>query len=519
MEEENFHRTIDTGMNILDEIISTVRKGGTHVIPGEEIFRLYDTFGFPIDFARDIAMDAGLKIDEDAFQREMDSQRERSKGNIIMGNLITPSSKVKAYVDITKSEFVGYDMLTVNAIVKYLYKNNKVIDVVEEGEEGEIVLDRTPFYGESGGQAGDTGIMTSGHTLIRVTDTKKPSPDVYIHRVKVEKGSIKKDDKVFCTVDEISRKATMRNHTATHLLHKALRMVIGEHVKQSGSVVDPERLRFDFTHFKAIQDDEIKKIEDIINDKIIENLPIRTEIMSLDEATKTGATALFDEKYGETVRVISVGDFSKELCGGTHCKATGEIGLCVILSEGSVASGIRRIEALTGKSALDYLKQKKSEIEGIRSILKTDRPLEKVERLLDEMKSMEKEIQRLKTSSARDIISDALKDAHELGGVKVVRIRQDGLNPNELRLLADNVRDRLKSGIVVVSSVTDSQAAIVCMVTRDLTDSYNAGEIVKSISKIAGGKGGGKPDMAQGGTRDIAKLDEALQSLYDIIKK
>jgi alanyl-tRNA synthetase len=519
IEEENFHRTIDAGMNILDEIISKVSKGGTNVIPGEDIFRLYDTFGFPIDFARDIAMDAGLKIDEDTFQREMDSQRERSKGNTGYFNIIIPMPAIKAYGIVGETEFVGYDTLRIDATVKDIFKKGEPVDVLTEGAEGEVVLDRTPFYGESGGQVGDTGTIESEDSLIRVISTKKLSPHIFFHFVRVERGSITLGKKVVCSVDEIPRKATMRNHTATHLLHKALRMVSGEHVKQSGSVVDPERLRFDFTHFKAIHDDEMKKIEDIINEKIIENLPVRTEIMSIDEATKTGATALFDEKYGETVRVISIGDFSKELCGGTHCKATGEIGLFVILSESSVASGIRRIEALTGKPALDYLKQKKSEVEQIRSILKTDRPLEKVEKLLDEMKSMEKEIQRLKTSSARDVISDALKDAHELGGIKVVRMRQDGLNTNELRLLADNVRDRLKSGIVVVSSVTDSQAAIVCMVTKDLTDRYNAGEIVKSISKMAGGKGGGKPDMAQGGTRDIAKLDEALQSLYDIIRK
>jgi alanyl-tRNA synthetase len=519
IEEENFHRTIDTGMNILDEIISKVSESGSNIIPGEEIFRLYDTFGFPVDFARDIAMDAGLEIDEDAFRKEMESQRERSKGNILTGSIGTTDWKVKSYAVVGRSEFVGYDMLKADAIVRDIFQKGEHGDVLAEGEEGELVLDKTPFYGESGGQVGDTGIITSGHALIRVTDTKRPAPDVYIHKVQVEKGSIKREDKVSCTVDEITRRATMRNHTATHLLHRALRIVLGDHVKQSGSVVDPERLRFDFTHFTAMQDDDIRKVEDIINEKIWEDLPVKTEIMSVDEATKSGATALFDEKYGETVRVVSAGDFTKELCGGTHCKATGEIGLCVVLSESSVASGIRRIEAVTGRAALDYLKQKKCEVEQMKSVLKTEKPVEKVEKLLDEMKSLEKEIQKLKTSSARDVISDALQDAYELGGIKVVRMRQDGLNANELRLLADNVRDRLKSGIIVVSSVTDSQAAIVCMVTKDLTDRYNAGEIIKTISKIAGGRGGGKPDMAQGGTKDIAKLDEALQSLYDIIKR
>jgi alanyl-tRNA synthetase len=361
--------------------------------------------------------------------------------------------------------------------------------------------------------------MTSAHALIMVTDTKRPDPDLYIHRVNVEKGSIKKGDQVFCTVDEISRKATMRNHTATHLLHKALRMTLGDHVKQSGSVVDSERLRFDFTHFNAMKDDEIKRVEDIINEKILEDLPVKTDIMNIEEATRSGAVALFDEKYGETVRVVSVGDFSKELCGGTHCKATGEIGICMVLSEGSVASGIRRIEALTGRNALEYLRGRKEDLDKVKDILKTENPVEKIEKIISDMKSMEKEIQKLKTGSSRDAVSDALNKTHDIDGVKIVNIRQDGLNQNELRLLADNVRDRLKSGIIVISSVTDSQAAILCMVTKDLSNKYSAGEIVKNISKLAGGKGGGKPDMAQGGTKEIEKLDAALESLHEIIKK
>jgi alanyl-tRNA synthetase len=517
IEEENFYRTIDAGMNRLDEIIAKVKRDGSHVIPGEEIFRLYDTFGFPLDFAKDIAMDAGLKIDEDAFQKEMDLQRKRSK--VLDVHSAKHLHKADSITLSVKTDFIGYDTFKSGATVMELLMEGNSVETLNKGDEGEIVLDSTPFYGESGGQAGDTGIITSEHSLIRVADTKKPNPDLFIHRVKVEKGSLRKGDKVFCSVDEISRKATMRNHTATHLLHKALRMTLGDHVKQSGSVVDPERLRFDFTHFHAVQDNEIKKIEDIINEKILEDLPVRTDIMNIEEATRSGAVALFDEKYGETVRVVSVGDFSKELCGGTHCKATGEIGICMVISEGSVASGIRRIEALTGRNALEYLRSKKQELNEIKGLLKTESPAEKIEKLIQDTKSLEKEIQKLKTGSSRDMISDALKHAQYLDGVKIVNIRQDGLNPNELRLLADNVRDRLKSGIIVLSSVIDSQAAIVCMITQDLANKYSAGEIVKNISKLAGGKGGGKPDMAQGGTKEIEKLDAALESLHEIVKK
>ena len=514
IEEESFLRTIEAGMNLLDDVISQVRIDGISIIPGEEIFKLYDTYGFPLDFARDIAMDADLSIDEEGFQREMEVQRQRSGGRAAV-TLPSFRSYGEGYA---VTDFVGYDTIKAEATVKNLMRKGKPVDELEEGEEGEIILDRTPFYGESGGQVGDTGTIKSEGSFIEVLDTKKPLLNLYVHLVRIQKGQVKKGDKVACIVDEEKRKSIKRNHTSTHLLHRALRIVLGEHIKQSGSVVDRERLRFDFTHFTAMQDEEIKRVEDIVNEKILDDLPVKTDIMNVDNAIKTGAVALFDEKYGETVRVVSVTDFSKELCGGTHCKATGEIGLFVILSEGSVASGIRRIEALTGKPAIDYLKQKKTELDALKGLLRTDSPMEKVEKLLNDIRSLEKKVQKLKTGSVGDTISEAFNEAQELNGIKIVKMRQDGLNPNELRILADNIRDRLKSGIIVVSSVNNSQAAIVCMVTKDLTNKYNAGEIVKNISNIAGGKGGGKPDMAQGGTREIEKLDSALESLYDIVK-
>lgn len=511
IEEEQYMKIDEQGLTA--EEISKLKKKGENVFPGEVAFRLYDSRGVHPDSIRDMVMDAGLKFDEEGFQREMELQRQRSRVYTYAGD-IRFSLKPEA----GETDFVGYDSFEAEATVKDILKEGRTVDELKEGEEGEIILDRTPFYGEAGGQVGDTGTIETENSFIKVLDTKKPYPHLFFHHVKVDKGTITIGKKVTCIVDETSRKATMRNHTATHLLHKALRIVLGDHVKQSGSVVNPERLRFDFTHFYAMQDEEIKRTEDMVNEKILENLPVRTDIMHVDEAVKTGAVALFDEKYEETVRVVTVGDFSKELCGGIHCKATGDIGLFVILSEGSVASGIRRIEALTGKSAFNYLKQKETELDSIKGLLKSEKPLEKVEKLLNDMKSMEKEIQKLKTGSTKDTISEALKEAHEFDGVKVVKIRQDGLNPNELRLLADNIRDRLKSGIIVVSSVIDSQAAIVCMVTKDLTNKYNAGEIVKNISKLAGGKGGGKPEMAQGGTKEIEKLGAALESLYDIVK-
>ena len=289
-------------------------------------------------------------------------------------------------------------------------------------------------------------------------------------------------------------------------------------MKQAGSLVSPEKLRFDFTHFSALDEKEIQAVQTMVNEKILEDLPVVTSVMDIRTAVESGATALFGEKYGKTVRVVKVPGFTSELCGGTHCRATGEIGSLVILSESSVASGIRRIEALTGNSAFRFLKQMKSEIDSIRTMLKTDTPVERVERILRNVRVLEKEVQKLKTGSM-DVISEALKEVKELKGVKVIKIRHDGLNPEELRNLADNIKDRLRSGIIVVSSVSDGKAAIVCMVTKDLKDQYHAGEIIKRISKIAGGSGGGRQEMAQGGTKEIEKLDEALESVYEIVKK
>lgn len=515
IEEDNFNRTIETAMLLFDDLVAEVKKSGLQLIPGEEVARIHYTHGLPLDFAKDIAMDAGLIIDENALHKEMELHREKSKIRLATAEL--PAITVDLHMIDGKTLFVGYDTLETEAIVKAILKDGTLVDELNAGEEGNIILDITPFYGESGGQIGDKGIIETDNSMLEVLDTKKTTIDIHVHFVRVLKGKINKGNRVICKVDEGSRRSIMRNHTATHLLHMALRIILGEHVKQSGSVVSPDRLRFDFTHFTAVHPDEIRKIEDLVNEKIIDNLLIITDIMKIDDAIKSGAVALFDEKYGETVRVVSVGDFSKELCGGTHCRATGEIGIFVIISEGSVASGIRRIEAITGKHAFEYLRQQKTTLENIKVFLKTEKPIEKIEKLLLDTKALEKEIQKLKTGSSKDIINDALKNASDLNGVKIVKIRQDGLNHEELRLLADNVRDRLKSGVIVVLSVTDGQASIVCMVTKDLTDRYNAGDIMRRISVFTGGKGGGKPDLAQGGTKDIERLNVAFENLHEII--
>jgi alanyl-tRNA synthetase len=515
-EEEKFARTLEQGMRMLDDIMEGLRNSGTMIIPGAELFRLYDTFGFPLDLARDMAMDNGLIIDEEGFNKEMEIQRERARASWVGEEEAVASIYRELEAETGRTDFVGYDTLESESIVKAMLKERKVIKEANQGDVVEIILDKTPFYGESGGQVGDTGRLFNENAEMIVLNTKKEA-GLHVHIVHIQKGKIDVWDTIQCLVDREKRMSTARNHTSTHLLHTALRTVVGDHVKQAGSFVSADRLRFDFSHFHQIEMQEMEAIEDFVNEKILEDIRVRTEVTGIQDALRSGVIALFGEKYGEMVRVVQVPGVSAELCGGTHCSSTGQIGIFLILSEGSVASGIRRIEALTGKGAFDYLRHRKSELDLIRNLLRTDSPIERVEKLINETKSMEKEIQKLKTCSPGDSITNALKDAYDLNGVKVVKVRQDGLDPNELRLFADNVRDRLKSGIILAISVNDGNAAILCMVTKDLVNQHKAGDIVKKLSALAGGKGGGKPEMAQGGTKDIDKLNIALGSLSEII--
>jgi alanyl-tRNA synthetase len=517
IEEERFIRTVETGMNKLDEIIARVKKSGGMIIPGDEVFKLYDTFGFPVDLARDMAIDAGMKVDEEVFQAEMAIQRERARASWVGEDEAVASIYRELISEAGKTEFTGYDSLESSSVIKAIVKDGKVIKEAAKGDEVEIFLDKTPFYGESGGQVGDIGELSGDNFSAAVTDTRKPLEGFHSHIVKVKRGTLKVWDTVTCRIDAEARKQTMRNHTSTHLLHKILQSVAGEHVRQAGSLVSPEKLRFDFTHFTALSDDEISIMETMLNEKILENLPVVTSTMDIQSAVASGAMALFGEKYGDTVRVVNVQGFSSELCGGTHCRATGEIGLFVIVSEGSVASGIRRIEALTGKAALVYLMEKKTELDNLKNLLKTEKPIDRIEKLLDDMKSLEKKIKKLNTGST-DFISQLLKDAREHNGVRIVSGRHDELNQDDLRNLADAVKDRIQSGIIVVSSVSDGKASIVCMVTKDIKNKYPAGKILKRFSEISGGSGGGKPELAQGGTKDIEKLAKALDSVYDIVK-
>lgn len=519
MEEERFAKTLDQGMRLIEDLIKEVKRSGRRIIPGEEIFKLYDTYGFPYDLARDIAIDYGLTIDETGFHREMELQRERARASWVGEEEAVAPIYRELINEIGRTEFVGYETLESDSIIKAIVLDGKVVKEAREGEEVEVFLDITPFYGESGGQVGDEGEIFGEFFRAAVMDTSKPIEGFHSHHVRIKKGILRVWDRVHCKVNEEKRRSTMRNHTATHLLQAALKIVLGDHVKQAGSLVSPEKLRFDFTHFSPLSKEEIMAIEDIVNEKILEDLPVKATIMDLKAAIASGATALFGDKYGERVRVITVPDYSSELCGGTHCRATGEIGLFIITSEESIASGIRRIEALTGKNAFNYLKSKAAELSRIEGLLKTDQPYQRVQKLLNELKGFEKEVEKLKARTLAKDFSSIIEEARVIDGIKVISCRIDGLDAKDLRTLADNIRDKVRSGIIFIASAKNGQASFLSMVTKDLIDRFDAAALMKRVSSIAGGKGGGKREMAQGGTSHIERLDRAIKSVYDLIKE
>ena len=520
MEEERFDKTLELGLSLLNSIIRDVKNLEADTIGGEDLFRLYDTYGFPLDIARDIAAENGLKIDEAGFHSEMEKQKTKARASWSAEE----AASAPVYRDLVgkykKTEFCGYNSMESDATVVALISNGELAGELAAGQQGEVLLDVTPFYAESGGQVGDTGELLSDTVKAIVLDTKKPVEGISVHKVEVKKGTLKTGAKIRARVDLPKRLATMRNHTATHLIHASLRSLLGEHVKQAGSYVSPESLRFDFNHFSALDKNTIEALEDEVNEEILRNVKVETTVMETAKAMESGVTALFGEKYGEKVRVVAIRDVSSELCGGTHVSATGDIGLLKILSEGSVASGIRRIEAATGRGAVRYFRSRERELGQVAEVLKTsENPAERVRKLVADMKELEKALEKFKGRSAAESSSEILGKTREVGGVKVVACRTDGMEAKDLRVLADNIRDGLGSGILMLASVKDDQAAMVAMVTKDLVERFSAGDLLKKVASAAGGRGGGKPDIAQGGTKDIKKLDKALESLYDIIKK
>ncbi len=518
-EEVRFSETLDNGLKLLNDTLSEIKAKGENEVPGNIIFKLYDTYGFPVDIVRDVVRDKKMTLDMKGFDEAMDDQRTRSRSVATFSGIGDAYKKLSAQG--IKIEFTGYDKKTCDSKVLLLVENGKEVSEASAGNSIEIVTEATPFYGEAGGQAGDTGVITGKDLEIEVSNTIKDPTGLVIHKGKIVSGKIKKGETVTLSVDDDKRKSTECSHTATHILHAVLRKVLGDHVKQAGSHVTPGRLRFDFSHFSLIDIQTLDKIESLVNERIRENISAHTEEMDAEEAFKTGATALFEEKYGDRVRVVSLADFSKELCGGTHAEKTGNIGLFKILGESSVASGVRRIEALTGGAAVEYVQQTSKIVRDTAQLLK-DKPEvvpRRIEKILADQKTLEKEIEKLKAQIAVMSTDDAKEEIKTINGIKVIIKKVAVDSTAALRDLADRFKEKIKSGIVVLGSVAGSKVLLIVVVSKDLVDRYHAGNIVKQVAAVVGGGGGGRPDMAQAGGTKPEKLDSALDKAYEVIEK
>lgn len=520
-EEQRFIETLDAGLKILSDEVASLKKARKTVVPGEIVFKLYDTFGFPVDLTADIVKRDRLTLDTEGFEKAMEAQREKAreswKGS---GEKAVSTSYQKLSLQGIKTTFVGYEGVTeARSRVLAIMKNDEPADSLGKGENGEVFVDFTPFYGEAGGQVGDTGIIEGKGFLFEVWETQSPVEGIVSHIGKLKKGAIKIGDDVILKVDVGARRATEAHHSGTHVLNAALRSVLGDHVKQSGSLVNPERLRFDYTHFSKIEEDELHRIESIANDIIRQNIPVQTEVLPREEAMKTGAQAVFDEKYANEVRVVKMGDASMELCGGTHVLRTGDIGLLKVVHESAIAAGVRRIEAVTGREALKYVSNVEGELKKSAGLLKTN-PLdlsERVEKLLKHQRELEKEIEALRGKLAAKDTSDLIDQVKEIKGVRVLSAVVDVSDAKTMRDLGDKLKDKMKSGILLLGSKAADKAMLLCMVTKDLTGRYHAGNIIKEIAPIVGGSGGGRPDMAQAGGPKPENLKQALDKLALIL--
>lgn len=518
-EEEKFLETLETGMKLLEATIEDLKKNNEKTIPGAVIFKLYDTFGFPVDIIQDHVKEMDIALDLDGFDKSMAEQKARSKSKkkfAGVGDAYKPLTSAGV-----KTVFKGYDAIELQSDLLIVVKDDAEVETAGAGDEIEVVTPETVFYAESGGQAGDKGLFENEDCAIDIADTVKDPSGLFIHKGTVVKGACKKGDTFTLKVNAELRRATAANHSATHILHSALRKVLGDHVKQSGSLVTPDRLRFDFTHFSAATAEELAAIETEVNTRIIENHQVTTKEMDMDEAVRSGATALFEEKYGDVVRVVSQGDFSQELCGGTHTRATGDIGLFRILSEGGIASGVRRIEAVTGLAALETVHADQLTIEKVADTLKSskDGVVDRLETFVAEKKAAEKELTALKAKIASKSAENIEDEIKEINGVKVLSKRVEIENPSQLRDLADKFKTKLGSGVLLLGAESNGKALLISTVSDDLTKTFKAGDIVKAAAGIVGGGGGGRPDMAQAGGTKPEFLDNALLSVFDTVSQ
>ncbi|BCJ87209.1 alanine--tRNA ligase [Effusibacillus dendaii] len=521
-EEERFSETLHEGEAILADVIKRVQSEKKSEIPGEEVFRLYDTYGFPIDLTEDIAMEHGLSVDREGFERALQEQRERARAARKDVSSMQVQNTVFDELGQLTSSFVGYNNLAAAGKILAIIKDNQIVKSAQEGDQVDVILDYTPFYAESGGQVADKGIISVGEKAqMQVLDVQKAPNGYHVHKVKVISGEVDVFDTVEASIDTEKRADTVKNHTGTHLLHKALREVLGEHVAQAGSLVEADRLRFDFSHLSAMTPQELAAVEQKVNEQIWANEPVEIREMPIDEAKKMGAMALFGEKYGDVVRVVKAGDYSIELCGGCHVNRTGEIGLFKIVSESSIGAGVRRIEAVTGRGAYEYMKQQTQLLEEVASRLKSnvqDIPF-RIDILQSNVKELTKEIESLKGKLASYEVKGLLDKVQQVDGIPFIAAELSGLDMESLRSVAEDLRNRIGSGIVVVGGANDDKLNFVVAVSKDLVGKgLQAGKIVKEVAAITGGGGGGRPELAQAGGRDVAKLTDAIGQVPEILK-
>jgi len=483
-------------------------------LEGSKAFKLYDTYGFPIELTKEILSESGMSVDEDGYQKELENQRLRARSSRKEDNALWEKDIYSTMKDI-ETKFVGYEAFKSDAKVLAIIKDDELVNSAEAGEEVNIILDMTPFYAESGGQVGDSGIIKSEDVYINIKDCKKAGGNKFVHIGTIERGILNVGDTVEAIIDEKNRMSTARNHTATHLLHSALRKFIGDHVHQAGSLVTPDRLRFDFTHYQALTAYEIKMIEDEVNEKIYESIGVSIDIMSQDEAIKKGAMALFQEKYGDVVRVVNISDYSKELCGGTHVTNTIQIGAFKIIAESGVAAGVRRIEAVTGLGALEFLNKKGELISNIEQILKVNEKdiVDRIADLSQTIKDLERQLEQLKSKVVLSMSDKLINSAEDINGIKFVSATLNDLDVDELKMMGDILKDRLKSTVIILATIRDEKINFVGMATKDAIErGINVGNIIREICQVADGKGGGRADMAQGVGNNLEKINIALET-------